>query len=93
MVDKRTNRQDNPLDPPTREDGQTEDVTTKDVTIEEDRTPAKEENPPREQKGPEESQIVHRVNVVDSNTGEPKIVEHGPMPVSEWSAYEKEHKL
>jgi hypothetical protein len=41
----------------------------------------------------EESQIVHRVNTVDPNTGQAKLVEHGPMPVSQWAKYEKENNL
>jgi hypothetical protein len=51
----------------------------------------REEKPARKQ--PEESQIVHRVNGVDPQTGQPKIYEHGPMPISEWADYEKEHNL
>jgi hypothetical protein len=50
----------------------------------------RDEKPAR--KGPEESQIVHRVNATNDR-GEPIIIEHGPMPVSEWADYEKEHKL
>jgi len=48
---------------------------------------------PTDADGNEESQIVHKVNVVDPSTGQPKIVEHGPMPVSKWAAYERKHNL
>ena len=36
--------------------------------------------------------IVHRVPFVDGN-GVQQVKEHGPMPVSEWPAYEKENNL
>lgn len=39
-----------------------------------------------------ESQIVHRVNSTDAK-GQPVVIEHGPMPISEWAAYEKENNL
>lgn len=36
--------------------------------------------------------IVHRVPFIDGN-GVQQVKEHGPMPVSEWPAYEKENNL
>lgn len=36
--------------------------------------------------------IVHRTTFVDGN-GVQQTKEHGPMPVADWPAYEKEHKL
>lgn len=51
------------------------------------------EAPPTEEKnGDEESMIVHRVNVTKPD-GTPGVHEHGPMPVSEWAAYEKKNGL
>lgn len=41
---------------------------------------------------PEVTMIVHRVNGHDEQ-GRPKIFEHGPMPVTEWAAYEKKNGL
>lgn len=37
------------------------------------------------------SMIVHREYYTENNL--PKIREHGPMPVSEWADYEREHNL
>lgn len=36
--------------------------------------------------------IVYRQTFVDAN-GVQQTKEHGPMPVEDWAAYEKEHKL
>lgn len=36
--------------------------------------------------------IVYRRNGVDSE-GNAVVIEHGPMPVSEWAAFEKENNL
>lgn len=37
--------------------------------------------------------IVYHQQTVDPATGQATVVTHGPMPVEEWSAYEREHKL
>lgn len=39
------------------------------------------------------SQIIFRERYTNPETGNPEIREHGPMPVSEWATYEKEHGL
>lgn len=60
--------------------------------------PARETRPEDERTSPpvndesEESMIVHRVNVQNPD-GTPGVHEHGPMPVSEWAAYEKKNGL
>jgi len=40
----------------------------------------------------DENMIVHRENYIGDD-GQPTQRQHGPMPVSEWADYEKEHKL
>lgn len=41
---------------------------------------------------PGEGMIVHRTNYVDQD-GTYRTKEHGPMPRSDWAAYEREHNL
>ncbi len=56
------------------------------------RTPPATPEPDPKDDRDEESQIVHRVNTTDDK-GQPKVVEHGPMPVSEWADYERKNNL
>lgn len=51
----------------------------------------KQQNEPK--KDDDTPMIVHQQYVTDPNTGAPKLIEHGPMPVKDWAAYEKEHNL
>lgn len=41
---------------------------------------------------PDETYIVHKQPSFDKD-GNPTTIVHGPMPVSEWADYAKEHRL
>lgn len=42
---------------------------------------------------PDESHIVYYQQVTDPETGQATVKTHGPMPVADWPAYEREHNL
>jgi hypothetical protein len=41
----------------------------------------------------DEPKIVSYQQVTDPATGQATVVTHGPMPVKDWAAYEREHNL
>lgn len=42
---------------------------------------------------PDESRIVYYQQVTDPETGQATVKTHGPMPVADWAAYERENNL
>jgi hypothetical protein len=70
-----------------------EDVTVTDDELDIPPTDNVDDVPPTDDASDDESKIVSYQQVTDPATGQATVVTHGPMPVSEWAAYEREHNL
>ncbi len=78
-------------DAPKNDDAAKNDTPKNDDTLTDNDTdvePTKGYVPPKE----EESMIVMDRNYIDEN-GVQQVKRHGPVPASQWAAYEKEHNL